>query len=322
MVVIDCIRMGASPPTVDVPHPDLARPSAFGKHGCIQCTDGCDRPRRGRYSPNTWNTIVPVLRVVQLEQQEPLPLAEHRLAARDGDGVRGRAHHHRLDVGLAVLALVPFVEVLGPDARGRRARSRPPRADQGPRGAAQVASAPSSHSFTTRAAVVWVQNATAHPSVTPASLIGPSQLVGQIDDGEPLRRPEVVVTVVDFTRPPRSSWLRTSCARHLPLPGSGASSAPAHSGRAVAACHGQEELEPRRRRPLALGPDAAAVSLHHRAGDRQTDPRPSPAAAGPRRVHAVEALEHEAEGARAGCPGRCPRPRSRTTRRGARPGPG
>src|SRR6266545_4345577 len=54
------------------------------------------------------------LRLVQLEQQQPLPPAEQRLAPLHGDGVGGGAEHHLGDVGLAVLALVPLLEVLGP----------------------------------------------------------------------------------------------------------------------------------------------------------------------------------------------------------------
>src|SRR5512132_2807771 len=55
----------------------------------------------------------PVLRLVHLEEDQPLPAAEARLAGDHGDRVRRRREEHRLDVRVAVLALV-FVHVLGP----------------------------------------------------------------------------------------------------------------------------------------------------------------------------------------------------------------
>src|SRR6476619_3499703 len=55
----------------------------------------------------------PVLRLIHLEEDQPLPAAEPRLPGDHGDRVRRRRQEHRLDVRVAVLALV-FVHVLGP----------------------------------------------------------------------------------------------------------------------------------------------------------------------------------------------------------------
>src|SRR5947208_4199199 len=55
----------------------------------------------------------PVLRLVHLEEDQPLPAPEARLPGDHGDRVRRRRKEHRLDVRVAVLAFV-LVHVLGP----------------------------------------------------------------------------------------------------------------------------------------------------------------------------------------------------------------
>src|SRR6266550_3720756 len=55
----------------------------------------------------------PVLRLVHLEEDQPLPAPEPRLPGNNGDRVRRRRKEHRLDVRVAVLAFV-LVHVLGP----------------------------------------------------------------------------------------------------------------------------------------------------------------------------------------------------------------
>src|SRR6266571_4195061 len=54
-----------------------------------------------------------LLRLVELDEQQSLPLAEERLARAHRDGVRRRPQEHLAHVGLAVGPLVPLLEVLG-----------------------------------------------------------------------------------------------------------------------------------------------------------------------------------------------------------------
>src|SRR6266542_110329 len=120
--------------------------------------------------------------------------------------------------------------------------------------------APSSHSLMSSAHVVWGQNATAIPSVTPASFT--ARRSSSVRSTYANRSDGVIsnVRVSDLTRF-LLSW----------------------------------ERPPR----LALGPDGPAVGLDDRPHDGQADPRAAQPA-GPGRVGPVEPFEHERQVLRGG----------------------
>src|SRR5690242_18467942 len=94
VVVIDWTRIGASPPTVTGP------------------TEICRDFRRfvsmlnSVSLPENVEQNRPLLRLVQLEQQQALPDAEGRLPVHDRDGVRAPSHDHLGHVRLPVRPLV------------------------------------------------------------------------------------------------------------------------------------------------------------------------------------------------------------------------
>src|SRR2546426_9023027 len=123
------------------------------------------------------------------------------------------------------------------------------------------ASAPSSHSLMTSAHVVWAQKATAHPSVTPESLIAlrrsSVRSMAECRDSGCTR----MVRVADFTLPPsRRRWLWGDLG--------GGSVQVLHC--LLLSVGGQDEPEPGTRPPV-LGPDRSAVRFDHRLRDGQPD---------------------------------------------------
>src|SRR5919198_6118509 len=122
--------------------------------------------------------------------------------------------------------------------------------------------APSSHSLISSEAVVWEQNATAQPVVTPESLMARRRLSVR---SRKVRRPSAsacTVVVVAFTPPPSGS---SANGRLGPV-----------RNRRRGIRRGQREEEPERgpAARAALHPDPSSVSLHHRSGDGQPDPGP------------------------------------------------
>src|SRR3954470_5518419 len=107
VVVIDCTETGASPPIA-------TRPSC----SCRVFRRSIIVPNLVSQPPGSAPEYVErdraVFGLVHLEEDQPLPGAERRLAGNDRNRVRGRRQQHRLDVRVPVLALV-LVEVLGAD---------------------------------------------------------------------------------------------------------------------------------------------------------------------------------------------------------------
>src|SRR5581483_5980316 len=103
VVVIVCTEIGASPPISTDPRRTFRDGRRFASidPGPRSLTEDVERH-------------LTLLGLVHLEQDQPLPPPEHRLAGRDRDGVRGRRQQHRLDVRVSVRALVGLVEVLRP----------------------------------------------------------------------------------------------------------------------------------------------------------------------------------------------------------------
>src|SRR5438309_955981 len=102
VVVIDWTETGASPPISTDPSLiflDVLRSASIMVSIAV-------RRRRGSSAEDVEHHV-PVLGLVQLQQEQPLPPAEQGLAARHGDGVRTSAHDHLRHVGSAVLPLVP-----------------------------------------------------------------------------------------------------------------------------------------------------------------------------------------------------------------------
>src|SRR5918992_1460663 len=108
VVVIDWTETGCSLPIG-------MRPSwicRVGRRGSIIALPVYGGPRSSL--PEDLERDRPVLRLVELEEDEPLPRAERRLAGHHGDRVRRGGQEHRLHVRVAVLPLVGM-EVLRPD---------------------------------------------------------------------------------------------------------------------------------------------------------------------------------------------------------------
>src|SRR5262245_43633469 len=103
VVVIDWTRMGASPPIV---------PSPTRTCRVFRRSASTSVSLPGRLAPEHVEHDLPVLRLVHLEQDQPLPAAEHRPAVGDRDRVGRGREKHRLHVRRAVAALVGLVEVL------------------------------------------------------------------------------------------------------------------------------------------------------------------------------------------------------------------
>src|SRR5438309_620915 len=103
VVHIDWTRMGASPPTSTHPTRTFL-----------------ETRRETLMLIPVWLALLPedveedlaLLRLVELDQDEPLPLPEQGLAPGDGDGVRGGAQQHLGHVRAAVGTLVALLEVL------------------------------------------------------------------------------------------------------------------------------------------------------------------------------------------------------------------
>src|SRR5690242_2570980 len=105
VVHIDWTRIGASPPTSTQPTVTFLE----GRRVGFICLPVCRRSE-----PEHVQDDLALLRLVELDQHEPLPLPERGLAPRDRDGVRGGAEQHLRHVRTAVRPLVPLLEVLGP----------------------------------------------------------------------------------------------------------------------------------------------------------------------------------------------------------------
>src|SRR5512132_2349598 len=143
VVVIDWMRIGASPPivtsptrtcrvflrsvsTVPVSHSlrgvPLAHPRSLLEPPAPPSLRGVPlaHPRLSLDPPAPGLALLaehveddlPVLGFVHLEQDQPLPPPQHRRAVRHGDRVRGGREQHRLHVRRAVPALVGLVQVL------------------------------------------------------------------------------------------------------------------------------------------------------------------------------------------------------------------
>src|SRR5437588_8756269 len=106
---MDWTRTGASPPTST--HPTLIFREI--RRGTAIRASILRGPPSASFAEHVEHHVA-VLRLVELEQDQPLPLAEQRLSGADRDGMRGRAEQHVADVRLAVRAFVSFLEVLGP----------------------------------------------------------------------------------------------------------------------------------------------------------------------------------------------------------------
>src|SRR5437870_8825289 len=103
VVVMDWTRTGASPPTST--HPTLIFREI--RRGTAIRASILRAPPSASFSEHVEHDFA-VLRLVELEQDQPLPLTEHRLSGADRDGMRGRAEQHVADVRLAVRAFVSF----------------------------------------------------------------------------------------------------------------------------------------------------------------------------------------------------------------------
>src|SRR5687768_6930533 len=101
VVVIDCTEIGASPPTATVPTMSWR----VERRWIITTSLSAPEDLQGDRA---------VLRLVHLEEEQPLPCAEGRLAVGDRDRVRGGRQEHRLHVRVTVPALVGM-EVLRPE---------------------------------------------------------------------------------------------------------------------------------------------------------------------------------------------------------------
>ena len=241
---------------------------------------------------------VAILRLVELEQQQALPPAEQRLALADGDGVGGPTHDLAVTCDAAVRPLVALLEGSGSGAPGRRARSSTSPGTSVSRRVRRSSSAPSSHSLISRATVVWAQNATAQPVGHARVLDGPAELVGQVDHVEPRRRADLDGRVADFTVPPSSSALTGATPdgrpRSHPWPAPPAVAPPQDPARRPA--RGRERQREPERGPAPFGavdPDPSAVAPRPRTARWSARCRCRRRTARPRRIHPVEALEHE-----------------------------
>src|SRR6266536_667949 len=125
VVVMDCTRMGASPPTSTGPmriFRDFLRFASMSDPQYPSTTRSYDTDRSVATLTRLLAELLAehvehdgaLLRLVQLEQQEPLPLPERRLPRDHRDGVGRPPHDHLGHVGLAVLPLVALLQVLGP----------------------------------------------------------------------------------------------------------------------------------------------------------------------------------------------------------------
>src|SRR3990172_8611258 len=106
VVVIDWMRTGASPPTST--HPTLTLRDLRLSASIL----GSQSTWTGRSLSEDVKHDVAFLRLVELDQNEALPPAEHRLPPPNGNRLRCRRQEHRLDVRMPVLPLVHLVEVL------------------------------------------------------------------------------------------------------------------------------------------------------------------------------------------------------------------
>src|SRR5438128_10200600 len=112
VVHIDWTRTGASPPTST--QPTLISRDARRRMLIANVSIPRSAPRLTRSLAEHVNDDLAIFGLIQLEQEEALPLPEQRLTRPDGNRVRSGAQDHLRDVRAAVRTLVPLLEVLGP----------------------------------------------------------------------------------------------------------------------------------------------------------------------------------------------------------------
>src|SRR6266540_1602676 len=109
VVVIDCTLTGASPPTSTQPTFSFLDFRRSASELISTILPAGAEPTLLAYHVEDDRAV---LRLVELQEEEPLPLPEHRLSRRHRDRMRRRPQQHMGDVGLSIRPLVALLQVL------------------------------------------------------------------------------------------------------------------------------------------------------------------------------------------------------------------